>query len=99
MSITAILAAIVLVVGIPLNAYVTVKLWRLALAEKQLGVLRDRAIVATTVLFVVVVFGLLFVNNDLLPPPIDFPTTKFISRTALLIVALGPAAYWLRIYR
>lgn len=99
MSIPAILAVAVLVVGVPLNAYVTVRLWRLSHAAPYVTVLRERTIVSFGVLGVVTLFGLIFVNNDLVPPPLSFDATKLFTRAAMLGLAIVPAAYWLRLYR
>lgn len=94
-----ILGLLVLVIGIPLNLYVTVRLWRLVHSNPELRVLRERAIVATAVLILVIVFGLIFVNNDLIPPPVSFDETKVLTRSAMLATATIPAAYWLWLYR
>jgi len=93
------MALAVLVIGIPLNVIVTVRLWRLSRANPELRVLRERAIVATAVLVVVVVFSAIFLNNDLVPPPLAFDQTKFLTRLAMLVVSVVPASYWLMLYR
>ena len=98
MSIPTILAVLVLVVGVPLNVYVTGHLWRLSLVSPRIAVLRERAIVSTFVLVIVGTFGLVFVNNDLPTPALDFDTTKFFTRAAILTLATVPALYWLSIY-
>ena len=99
MSIPTILAVITIVVGVPLNLFVTLKLWELARAAPHVRALRERAIVATAVLLIVVVFGLIFLNNDLVPPILAFDSTKFLTRSAMLLIAVGPASYWLWVYR
>lgn len=99
MSIPTLLAVLTLGVGVPLNLYVTAKLWRLAQAAPHVKALRERAIAATAVLLVVVVFGLIFANNDLVPPLLPFDMTKFLTRGAMLVVAVVPASYWLWVYR
>lgn len=99
MSFTTILAGLTLVVGVPLNLYVTVRLWRLLAANPTYQVLRERAIVATFVLILVVVFGIIFVNNDLVPPILNFADTKIVTRLVMLAVAIIPASYWLVLYR
>lgn len=98
MSIPSILALLVLVVGVPLNVYVTVHLWRLSLATPRIKVLRERAIVSTFVLAIVLLFGLVFVNNDLPDPMLPFDETKLFARLAILTLATVPACYWLSIY-
>jgi small neutral amino acid transporter SnatA (MarC family) len=98
-SLPTILGALVLVIGAPLNLYVTFKLWRLSRERPQLRVLRERALVAFAVLVVVVVFGLIFLNNDLDAPILTFDQTKLYTRAVMLFVAVGPASYWLYLYR
>ena len=99
MTVPNIMAAVVLVVGVPLNAYVTFRLWQLSRRSPELRVLRERALVALAVLLLVVVFGLIFVNNDLDAPVLTFDATKTFTRLAMAIVAIGPACYWLWLYR
>jgi hypothetical protein len=99
MNAAAILAVLVLVVGVPLNIYVTLKLLGLAASSPGIRVLRERALVAVCVLLIVVVFGLIFLNNDTIPPVLGLDLTKVITRGAVLVVAVVPACYWLWIYR
>lgn len=99
MTLPTVLALLVLGIGVPLNLYVTLKLLRLSRASPELKVLRERAVVAVAVLLLIVVFGLIFLNNDLVPPPLSFGDTKLLTRMAMLIVAVGPASYWLWLYR
>lgn len=99
MNLASILAVLVLVVGIPLNLYVTLRLIGLATSSPGIRVLRERAIVAVCVLVVVVVFGAIFWNNDTIPPVLGLDVTKVVTRLAVLIVAIVPACYWLLIYR
>lgn len=99
MNVASVLAVLVLVIGVPLNLYVTVKLLRLSRVSPQLRVLRERAIVAVCVLLVVVVFSLVFWSNDSTPPVLPLDVTKIITRGAVLVVSTVPAVYWLRIYR
>lgn len=98
MTFTTILAILTLVVGVPLNAYVTRRLWMLSRARPDILVLRERAIAATAVLILVLVFGLIFLNNDLIPPIVSFVDTKLLTRGVMLFVAVVPASYWLLIY-
>lgn len=98
MNIAGVMAAATLAVGVPLNARVAWRLWSLARATPSNVVLRDRAIVATAVLLFVIVFGLIFVNNDLATPVVSFSDTKLITRSVALIVAIVPASYWLWAY-
>lgn len=99
MTIAHFLALLTIVVGVPLNLYVAVKLWRLSRQSPDLMVLRERTVVAVAVLFIVIVFSLIFINNDMTPPPILFESTKVLTRGAMLIVAIIPASYWIRLYR
>jgi hypothetical protein len=55
--------------------------------------------VALAVLVTIVVYGLIFLNNDLVPPPFSLDVTKYLTRIAMVVLALGPAAYWLWLYR
>lgn len=93
------LGLLVLLVGTPLNLLVTVMLWRRSLNYPRIRVLRERAVVASAVLLTVVVFGLIFVNNDTLPPPLSTEITKWVTRAVLLLLAIVPALYWLILYR
>ena len=96
---TNLLGLVVLLVGTPLNVIVTVMLWRRSMRYPELRVLRERAVTASLVLLTVVVFGLIFVNNDTLPPPLDVVITKWVTRVVLLLLAIVPALYWLLLYR
>ena len=99
MSLPNLLAIAVLVVGVPLNVIVAWMLWRRYREAPYIRTLRERLIVELAVLLVVVVFGLIFLNNDTLPPPLDLDITKIITRATLLVIAVVPAAYWLWLYR
>jgi hypothetical protein len=95
----SIVALVTLAVGLPLNLYVTVKLWRLSRAAPWSKVLRHSAIGATSVLLLVVVFGIIFLNNDLPSPILTGDETRYITRFVVLVVSVVPALYWLRLYR
>ena len=99
MNPAAVLGALTLLVGVPLNYYVTRKLWRLSAERPDLRVLRERAIVSTAVLLIVFVFSLVFFSNDSVPPILGSDITKIVTRVAILALAVVPATYWLRIYR
>lgn len=99
MNIYSLLALIVLIIGVPLNLLVTGMLWQRHKVSPTNRVLRERFITAAVVLVLVVVFGLIFVNNDRLPPPLDTDVTKLITRLAFLGLAVIPAGYWLILYR
>lgn len=99
MNVASVLAVLVLVVGVPLNVYVTAKLWGLLRSSPGLRLLRERALVAAVVLLIVAVFGLIFLNNDLPESVLSGEVTKVITRAAILLLAIVPAAYWLFLYR
>lgn len=98
MELTVLLALLTLFVGVPLNAVVTVMLLRESRRLPHLRVLRERFIAAAAVLLTTIVFGLIFVNNDQSLPPLDLVATKVITRVAMLVVGIVPAAYWLWLY-
>lgn len=99
MTVHAALAILVLAIGLPINLYVTARLWRLSRIAPDVGLLRERAVVSTCVLLTIALFGVIFVNNDLGFPIASFEDTKYLSRPAMLVLALGPALYWLWLYR
>ena len=98
-ELAAILGLLVLVIGVPLNLYVTHKLRQLSVLEPSIKLLRERALVSTIVLGIAVIFGLVFMNNDSLEPLLSLEITKLITRSAVLILVIVPAAYWLWLYR
>lgn len=93
--ISTVLALLVLFVGVPLNVLVTVRCLIRVRQAPHIRVLRERFIAATFVLLGVVVFSLIFLNNDTLPPPFDVGFTKVVTRFAWLVIAIVPAVYWL----
>jgi len=93
------LAVLTVLVAAPLNWLVTIRLWRLSLAHSGIRVLRERAIVSLVLAFLVTVFALVFLNNDIVPPPLAFESTKLITRGAMLAAGIIPAVYWLWLYR
>lgn len=97
--IPTVLALLVVVLATPLNWYVTAKLWRLSLASPDLRALRERAVAALALALIVTVFAVVFVNNEMKPPPLDNDATKLLTRGALLALAVIPDLYWLRLYR
>ena len=99
MTLANVLGLLVLVIGVPLNLYLVFRLHGLAKAHPDAWVLHERARLAVIVLVIVVVFGLIFVNNDTLPPPLNTDSTKLITRAALLTLAIVPAVSWLWRYR
>lgn len=99
MDVPQLLGVLVLVVGVPLNLIVAVLLWRAVRARPSLRVLRERLVAEVAVLLTVIVFGLIFLNNDTTAPPLPVDLTKLITRSVMLFVAIVPALYWLRLFR
>jgi hypothetical protein len=98
-ELTVFLALLVLLIGVPLNVLVTILLLRMWQKAPYLRVLRERFIVSFILTIVLLVFGLIFVNNDQEVPPISDVATKLITRVAMLVIAIIPAVTWLLIYR
>lgn len=94
-----VLAFLVVVLAIPLSWGVAVWLWHLTRSSPELKVLRANAIAALSLAIIVSAFAGIFVNNSLIPPPIDFETTKLITRGTLLVCSVVSAVYWIRLYR
>lgn len=99
MNFATVLAVLVAVVAVPLNWYVTVKLWRLSRTRPALRVLRERAIVAFALALIATGFALVVLNNEQAPPPLNLDSTKIVSRTLILATSVIPALWWLRLYR
>lgn len=95
---THLLALLVVVVAMPVNWFVTYRLWRLYRANRGVRALRDRALVAAFLSGLVTAFAIVFVNNELPIPPLDAFATKIITRGAVLALSI-PALLWLRQYR
>jgi hypothetical protein len=98
MDLAAVLALLVIFVALPLNIGVAALLWGLHLKHPHIEVLRERGIVASSMAVIVAVFALVFLNNDLASPVLDFNTTKLVTRTAILAASTVPALFWLRLY-
>jgi hypothetical protein len=99
MSIPTVIALFVLFVILPLNWYVTWRLWLLHKANPTIRVLRERGIVSTALSLLISLFAFIFLNNDLVPPPFAFEDTKLLTRGAMLLAGFVPAVYWLWLYR
>lgn len=100
MTLADVLAVLTLLVGVPLNLYVRLKLRRLWLDSKPRNkVIHERETVSRALLLLAIVFGLVFLNNDLDVPILSGEATKIITRLVLDIVVIVPASYWLWIYR
>lgn len=99
MEFTAVLAWLTLAVGVPLNVVAALLLLKKSRQAPGLRVLRERFLVAVVTTVVVLFFGLIFVNNDQLVPPLDVDTTKWITRLAILGLATVPAVGFIRLYR
>lgn len=98
MTLPVALAWAVVLVAMPLNWYVTVKLVRLSAANRDTRVLRERAYVAFFLSLVVSVFAFVFLNNGMEIPVLNNVATQLVTRVAVLALAV-PAAYWLFLYR
>ena len=98
MDVTDLLAALTVFIAAPLNWVVAAMLIRLSLRAQHVRVLRERAVTAVALAFIVTVFALIFVNNSFVPPFLDFETTKYITRGTLLVLSVLPTIYWLRLY-
>lgn len=96
MDLPVLFAWLVTFIALPLNWIVTVLLWRLVRMRPGLRVLRERAVLATALSFIVTVFAFIFWNNDLSKPLLTLDQTKIISRGAILAFSTIPALYWLR---
>jgi hypothetical protein len=97
-NVADVMAVLVVVVAMPLNWTVVALLWRLHRQAPEVRVLRERGIVATALAIIVTVFALVFLNNDLDVPLLDFESTKLVTRSAILAASIIPALYWLSIY-
>jgi hypothetical protein len=97
-DVLTILAALVIIVAVPVNWYATVRLIGLSRANRDVRVLHERAIMSFSVSCVVTIFGLIFVNNGLTTPLLDLDGTKALTRLAALGLTF-PALYWIWIYR
>jgi hypothetical protein len=98
-ELTVALALLTLLVGVPLNVIATYLLLRKSREAPHLRVLRERFVVAAITTIVVLVFGIIFVNNDREIPWLGLDATKLITRVAMLGIAIIPAVSWLFIYR
>lgn len=99
MTLSTLLAVLVVVVAVPLNWYVTFRLWRLSRSAPRVRVLRERAIVALALAVIVTVFAAIFMNNELTPPPLGPDATRILTRCVLLVMSVAPPVYWLWLYR
>jgi hypothetical protein len=97
MSLPDILSMLVVVIAAPLTWLVALLLWRLSNRDSSIRLLRAHAVAALALAIIVSVFAAIFVNNGLVPPPLDTPTTQIVTRGTLLIVSTISALYWLRV--
>lgn len=98
MNVPTLLAWLVVLVVMPLNWYVTVKLIYLSRSNPDSRVLRERAFVSVGLSVVVSVFAFVFLNNGMDIPVLNNVQTQLVTRAAVLGLAL-PALYWLYLYR
>lgn len=95
---TSVLAWLTVLVAVPLNAVAALLLLKKSREAPHLRVLRERFIVAVVTTLVVAFFGAIFINNDQTIPPLSLDATKWITRLAMLTLALVSAGGWLWIY-
>jgi hypothetical protein len=99
MAVTEILGWVILIVCVPLNVVATFLLYKTYRQASHLRVLRERCIVAAITTLLVLVFGLIFVNNDQPFPPLNLAATKVLTRVVMLLMATVPAIGWILLYR
>lgn len=102
MTLSSLLAILVVAVAAPLSWTVAVMLWRLSRATPQLRmnrVMRAQAWSAFGLAIIVTVFAFVFVNNEQAVPPLDPDQTRILTRGVLLLVSVVSSAYWLNLYR
>lgn len=97
-SIQMILSWLVIFIAVPLNWLVVFGLWQLVRTHPSNRVLRDRFLVATFLAAIVTMFGSVFLNNDIVPPPFTPMQTMVVTRLSILSLTV-PALYWLSLYR
>lgn len=95
MSLSEFLGVLPLLVGVPLNLFVTVLLLRSALERPRLRVLFERFVSAVFVLLCTVSFAIVFRSNDSPVPFLDPEVARIWTRTAIDAVAIVPALFWL----
>lgn len=98
MTLPVLLAWGVVLIAMPLNWYVTIKLAGLSRANPDVRVLRERTYVALALSVIVSIFAFVFLNNGMDIPVLNNEQTQLVTRTAVLALAL-PALYWLYLYR
>jgi hypothetical protein len=94
-SLSDLLTIAVIFVALPLSWLVAALLWNLSRGAPRLHVLRAHAVAALALAIIVTVFAGVFVNNSLIPPPLNGEATKIITRGAILVVSTAAALYWL----
>lgn len=94
----SVLLAYLVIIAVPAHWIVVGALWRLLRARPDNLVLRDRFLVAVFLASLVTMFGLVFINNDIIPPPFTVDQTRVVTRTMVLL-SIVPSLYWLWLYR
>lgn len=89
------LALLTLAVGVPVSAYAAFRLWKRARKFQRLWVLEERYRWQVGVTVFALIFGLIFMNNDMAVPWLDVETTKWITRLAVLALSVGLSVAWL----
>jgi hypothetical protein len=94
LSLSDALTLLVIFVAVPVNWFVTWRLWVLRQRSPS-WVLHDRFWVALAISIIVTVFAVIFVNNTLTPPWLNNDQTKIITRGAILGLSTLTAFYWI----
>lgn len=93
-----VLAWLVILVAVPLNWIVTLRLWRLYRPGEDIGLLKERTLLALVLAIVVTIFAAVFLNNGMEDPILDLAATQLLTRSAILGLSI-PAIYWLFLFR
>lgn len=97
-SVPQIEAWLVIFVAAPVMWLVVLRLGRALRRQPDNGALRVTVLAIAWMAGLLTVFGLVFINNDIIPPPIGVAGTQVITRTYAL-TALLIGLYFLWLYR
>lgn len=98
MTLPSVLAWLVILVAVPVNWAVVLRLRLLYRERPDNRVLRDRLLVSIVLSMVITIFGAVFLNNGLAVPGLSPFETMVLTRLAVLSLSF-PALYWLFLYR
>lgn len=93
----ALLAYAVVGIALPLNWFLTYRLWRITRSDPSIEVLSERTWVALHISIVVTIFAIVFLNNGMIEPLLTPWDTMVITRLAILSLMI-PALRWLWMY-